>query len=531
LQQRILRTAVIAISICTIVYGCTKLDTTNLGSDLVTVDNVNTFLDTFELKTSQGVYQNGSDSTIVLKTSNHVLGNLSGAGADPLFGKTEASIYVQFKPSFYPFYFGNAGDTVKGNPNVGVDSIVLCLSYKGIWGDSSINSAEQQFEVRTISDVFFKSKTDTLFGLNFRPTISGTLLGFAKYTPIKTREFVKFGRPSNRDSVTNQIRIKLDNAQIAYLFSQDTATNAPMNLDAFRNDSIFRERFNGFEIKSSSINGNALYYVNLSEANSRLEFHYRKRKNNVLDTVMQSFPMYAAPITSFGIKASSSANYVKRDYSGTQILTTPPANDLYLQAAPGTFVNVKIPDLDTLRNKQNKIINRAVLIVEQNDNITNMSPFYTAPSYLYMDLRDSVTAVIPTSQKYKPIYFDLSQRVFYEPDLNGTTFYHPYPQANVDINNFGGVALPRTDASGSYTRYEFNITRYVQHIVSNNYKNYDLRIFAPFDYFYPQYDVKYVIPFFDQIALGRVKVGAGAYGVSPAPTRRMRLELIYSVIK
>ena len=35
--------------------GCTKLDTTTLGADLVTVDNVNTFADTLNVNATQGI--------------------------------------------------------------------------------------------------------------------------------------------------------------------------------------------------------------------------------------------------------------------------------------------------------------------------------------------------------------------------------------------------------------------------------------------------------------------------------------------
>ncbi len=537
MQQRILLVAALAISLLVFGYSCNKLDTTKLGSDLVTVDNVNTFLAPYDVKTTQGVFLDASlnptDSTVVFKNSNHVLGNVN----DPQFGTTEAAIYVQFKPTFYPFYFGGAGDTVKGlSPAsvVGLDSIVLCLSYKGVWGDSSATSAPQTFEVRTISSIAtnatFKDRPDTLWGLRYRPPGIGSFLGSAIYTPQKTREYARFGRPSGRDSINNQIRIKLDTTILGNLFRQDTSALATSTSDAFKSDSLFRERFRGFEIKSTSSSGNTLYYVNLAEANSRLEFHFRKRKSNVLDTVMQAFQVYPSSNTVFGVKASSSTNYVKRTLAPQ--VTNPAAKDLYIQSAPGTFVHVEIPGLDALRNQKDKIIHRAYLIVEQNDNIVYPQT-YTAPAFMYLDIKDSINAIPPNPQKYKPMYFDLSQRYFYSPDADGITqSYHPYPQGNVDPGTFGGVALQRSDATGNFIRYEFNITRYVQHIVSNNFKNYELRIFAPFNYYYPQFETKYVIPFYNQLAAGRVRVGAGAFATpSNNLPRKMRMEIIYSKVK
>ena len=101
----------------------------------------------------QGFFLNDS-TTKVHKNESHIIGNISN---DPLFGNTTAEIYVQFKPTFYPFYFGNQGDTVLNtqSPFAGLDSAFVCLSYNGVWGDSS-SFTPQNFEVKQVSDNNFR---------------------------------------------------------------------------------------------------------------------------------------------------------------------------------------------------------------------------------------------------------------------------------------------------------------------------------------------------------------------------------------
>ena len=523
MQRRFFTAALSAAFLLIIIgIGCTKLDTTTLGSDLVTVDNVNTFADTMTVNATQSIFD---DSTSIQKNENHVIGNIT---TDLIFGETEAAIYVQFKPTFYPYYFGNQGDTVKNgttgltSPSAGLDSAFISLSYKGAWGDTSFVSAiPQKFEVREIIDATFKDKYDTIRkSLKYRPTGIGSLLGTAFITPNIAKSKFVFGRQAFKDSVTNQIRIKLTGAGAAYaaaIFNgQDSSSVGPNN--AFNKDSIFRSKFNGFAITVTGP-GNTLFYVNLAEAKSRLEFHYKKTKNNIKDTLMQSFQMY--PFTNGTTAASSSANYVARDYTTSQVLSNDP-NYVYLQTSPGTFANLIIPQLTGYTNR---IVHRAYLIVEQTPENPITDNIYTVPPFLYLDLKDTVFAI---PQKYKPLYFDLSRAVPYNPDAKtATELFHPFPAANVDINTFGGNALKRFDPTGvPFYRYEINLTRYVQHIVTNGYKNYDLRLYAPFNYYYPQYaGTTFVIPYFNPIALGRVRAGSGLNAA-----HKMRLVVIYSKV-
>ena len=532
MQKRFLPKAILAISLISFLYSCTKLDTTVQGADLLTVDNINTFADTLEVITTQGTFDAATgvnyDSTVITKGDLHALGNANSTD----FGKTDASIYVQFKPPFYPFYFGNAGDTVKNNlPVANLDSVVLLLSYRAVWGDSTSSAVPQTITISTISDPFFRDHPDSLFGLRYKPSNIDPVLTTVNITPQSLQNFSYFNRTGKvKDSVNNVLRVKLPTAFGAALYNQDSLITSTNN--AFANDSTFRRKYNGFEIKTTTTNGNSLYYFSLLDAKSRLEFHYHKKSSTgVFDTLMA--PFFVSPIsnTFSNIKASSTANYIKRAYTGVSNVVNGPttSGNAYLQTAPGTYVNVRVPGLDTFRNKMNKIVHRAFLQVDQND-APNLSK-YNAPSFLYMDLKDSI---IPN--RFKPVYFDLTSSLSYFPDAtNLNAIYHPFPNSNVDPGTFGGAALTRVDGGVSFTRYEINTTRYIQHISSNNFYNYSFRLYAPMNYFYRQYfGSQFLIPYYNQLpAAGNVREGAGEEGNPIAKTkpRRMKMIVIYSLIK
>jgi hypothetical protein len=525
-------TAALATALLVTIVGvsCTKLDTTSQGADILVVDNINTFADTLDLlQTTQGIFLD--DSTVLKKTESHVIGRIDN---DPYFGKTEAAIYVQFKPTFYPFYFGNAGDTVKfgtsGNASLaaGLDSAFICLSYKGAYGDTTFaTNAPQTFEVTQIFDAEFFKKTDTLRRLNFTPAIStgsNQVIGSAVITPQKIAAYSRLNKGLIKDSINNQIRIKLDFAAASAIFYGQDSTPTGTN-NGFYNDSFFRARNNGFAITvKPQGTGNTLYYVNIAEAATRLEFHYHKIKAGVKDTVVQSFQMFPNPIGST-IATSSSANYLKRDYGTTAVTQNQTVSNpfLYLQTSPGTFVNIKVPQLDPGSPKAvNKIVHRAFLIVEQDPATNSFDDKYTAPPYLYLDLKEKTTTI---PQRYKPMYYDLSNQS-YDPDAS--VFPYFFPGNNVDLNLFGGAALKRYDAITGlpFYRYEINITRYVQHIVTNKLYNYDLRLYAPYNFYYGQYGgSQFSIPYYNPVAVGRMRVGSAVNA-----NHKMKIVVIYSKV-
>lgn len=477
-----------------LIWSCNKFDTTNIGYDLIPeVDNVNTFADTLDIVTTQGVFDGLlKDTSRMSLTEEYVMGKVN----DPLMGGTEARLFLQLKPPFYPYYIGTQPrDTV-----VQPDSVVLCLSYKAFWGDSSQPLQFQVYEVSEDAHGEWDSVLNTRT-INYAPILNGPI------SPVKTvdiRNMDQFTRVGKLDSVNNQIRIRLNDAFRDSLFRRDTVRNK-----AFLADSLFRFFNNGFAVICQS--GNALVYVNLLEAQTRLELHYKKKNGGPVDTVYSNF-YFNSGLLGETIRRSSLANNIVRTRNPL------PAGDqqLYLQTTPGTFATLQIPGLSQYSNR---IIHRAEVQVSQIPDPIN-DPVYSESPYLYMDLVDTGTS------KWKPIYYDLNPGTFYDPDYKTGLPFFP-SNGEIDFIYFGGFLRKRVTPSGVQAYYTLNITRHVQQIVTRGTRNYSFRLWPAHSFSYPQYSPG-LIPFKNPMAYGRVRVGGGA---NPDPAYRMRLRVIYSNIK
>jgi hypothetical protein len=478
-----------------LIFGCTKLDTTDIGSDVIPeVDNVNTFADTLDIISTQGAFEGiYKDSTKLGLTEEYIIGKLN----DPLLGTTEANLYLQFKPTFYPYYIGRLPkDTI-----VQADSVVLCLSFKAFYGDSTQPLQFQVYEVSEDShgewDSVFNYRT-----INYAPLINSAISAPKTVDIRQMDNFVKLGKS---DSVNYQVRIKLSDAFRDSLFRRDTSRNK-----SFLADSLFRAYNNGFAVKA--ISGNALLYINLLETQTRLELHYKRKNGGAVDTAYSSF-YFNSGLQGETIRRSSIANNILRNRN-----SLPSGNqELYLQTAPGTFATLEIP---RLTNYGNKIIHRAELQISQIPDLIN-DKIFSESNYMYLDLVD--TGV----NKWKPIYYDLNPSSPYDPDFKTPGFPYFPGNAEVDLNYFGGFLRKRETPMGAQSYYNINMTRYVQQIATKNTTNYKLRLFPAHSFSYPQYS-NTVIPYRNPIAFGRVRVGGGA---NPNPQYRMRLRVVYSKVK
>ncbi len=482
--------------------GCNKIDTTELGADLIpAVDNVFTFADTFYIDAAR---EQNTDSTVLSRTESHVLGSITN---DPVFGKTNADIFLQLKPSFFPFYFGKVKDTINPLLNAAThyDSVFLCLSYNGFYGDTTKPQHLKVYQLAENTSNF----SDTISHLlNFQPNQSylGNLLGEATvYQPeLKNYTFLK---TSLKDSVRRQIRIKLSTAFLNALVGRDSAKASSNNL--FYSDSLFKDKYKGFAVVADGGSGaNGLFYISLTDAATRLEVHYVALNANKLDTAFTALPLSVGSFSA--VSASANANHIERDTTSAEFASSPNATALYLQTAPGSAISFKIPQLGLLSNR---IIHRAEIFLEQIPGSAN-NDVLSAPQYLYLDLIDT-----GNSKKYKPVYFDLSPNEFYSPD-NSTFFF---PSQGIDQSYFGGFERKTVDALGARSYYTFNLTRYVQNMVTRRTTNYAFRVYAPYNLNYYGFKLTYK----NNLAYGRVKIGNGN---NTNNKLRLRMRIVYSNI-
>ncbi len=493
-------------------WSCTKIDTTTLGSDLIpAVDNVTTFADTLDINCTQGLF---NDSTRIGISELHPLGSIF---QDPLFGNTYANLYLELKPGFFPYHFGNLGDTINSRlvDETGFDSAVLCLSYKSFYGDTQ---TAQHLSVYLISDNNNNFVRDSAFPINIKLNGGlnndglGRLVGEATILPTSLRNYTVFypSPATRKDSVVNQIRINLNKNN----FLQDFIAawdSTPGRNNLYTSDSLFKSKIKGFAVVADSGQGKGLFYVSLTDATTRLEVHYKYRNANKFDTSFSSF--YFVPAAATSLTASAQATRLIRNYTDAEYEPSVPATDaVYIQTTPGTYANLSIPGLATLPNS---IIHRAEIFVEQIPSPVPGDNIYAPPLYLYLDLIDTTSG-----NPSKPVYFDLNPTTSYNPDYSNSFL----PAGGVDFIYFGGYRRIKDDGSGPLYYYNFNVSRYVQHIVTDHLNNYNMKLYAPYNLHYYGFSV----PFKNNLANGRIKVGNGKKETNV--NYRMKMRIVYSKI-
>lgn len=467
--------------------ACRKInEATELGGGLIPpVDNISTFDTTLTVQAFQNVFGLGNDSQYLAKDEVYYLGKIEN---DPLFGKTDARLFLELKPPFYKFYFFNKPDSLY------IDSVVLVLSHVENYGDSMVPQTINVYEL----DQSNNFRSDTAYLIRESRLTYSNLLGSKTVFPYTLNDSVK----AYRDTTANQLRIRLNNSFGTRLLGYDSTGNG-----AYAGDSLFRQRFKGFALQSMTT-GNALMGFDLTGNNTKLAVYYRYNKGG-----LTSFDTTVAYFT-FTFNCAA-ANYIQRNYSGTPLLAallngSNPDPAVYIQGSPGTFATLRIPGLNGLSNR---VIHRAELIVEQQ--YDQSDTLFAPPEYMYLDASDpSITA---SNYKFRTIPYDFT-----------------YTGAGaLNYGQFGCSPQRSTDPNGKPIQlWKFNISRYVQNLLNGTQRLYDLRLFAPFTLneqfgIPPGTDQSIGIGLNTTIAKGRIRV-AGNTGPADTNPQRIRLRLVYS---
>jgi hypothetical protein len=454
-------------------FSCKKInEATDIGDGLIPpVDNVNTFEVEYEANTLNKIY---FDSTRVGYFDHLAIGHID----DPEFGSMHANFSFNVSSTSmygtYPFKFPK--DTAIKT----IDSVVLQLAYAGAYGDTIGNGIQTVSVYQIDQNAGFRADTAYLYN-DAGSDFNGSLLGTKTYSIRDDLDSTLVEEPGDTAAryIKNVLRIRLNNSigdKIASFTTDSGGVNA-----GFSTDSAFRKLLPGLSVKASN-SGNAFAYYNPSDINNtRLIVYYRYKHNGNDTTASVSFVH-----SQFG-----QSNFVNVQPGGNwqAAINNSNADKIYLQGSPsGAYSAIKIAGLDTL---QNKVIHRAELIAP----VVNSSAVYPAPTRLFLDrLRNG-----------QPRIFENDLRVGND--------------GSVDYDFFGGTQ--------KNSQYSFNITRYVQGIVTRKEPNDTLRIYAPFKttVFSSALDFRINIPVISRIAEGRVILGGGNYGI---PAQRLRLRIIYS---
>ncbi len=478
------RNLFLSVLIVAFISGCTKLERTGLGGDLIPgTDRLIT--DTMELPLETTSFIE-TDTTSIGKSDQLISGYIN----DPMFGTTTAAMYFQLLPISYPFSYPVSKDSMF------LDSCVLSLAYTGTYGDTN---AISKVNVYKITDPTFKS--NILYRFNQSPSFfTGDFLGSEQFTAVKLRTGYKAAYKT--DTIYNQLRIKLSDAFGRLLLDQDNV------FGALQNDSIFKVFLNGFAVVTdSTTSGNSMNYFSMTGAETRLNLYYRykKRDGTGNDTTVTRYNFVADTIR------SANANKIYRNYTGSTaeptITSGLPSSLVYIQTSPGTAVKIKIPALDTIRNKP-YLIHRAEIVARQiyQGPLTIENTLLQPTLHLYAYTADGKVVPIPYDSSN---YYGLS--------------YSTGPLTHtIESSYTGGVPSYFNDISGNLVaEYRMNITSYVQNLVNGKATVRDFKLAAP-----------YLTTFSDGVpagsnlnplAFGRVKLGGGSH-----PQYKMFVRIYYS---
>lgn len=474
------------------IFSCTKIDSTKIGQGLIPpIDGVNT-RDTFFDVTSS-MFKNLNDTFTVYRSDIHALGVINN---DPLFGSTDAQLNIQIKPPAFPYYFQKSKDSLV------LDSVVLVLAWYSNWGDTLTPIQLQVHEIDHNAP-FRHDSTYTNYQ-QFATTGPSLVHGGSKTiypTSIKYVDTLK----TYHEAISNQIRIRLDdNFGKRFLNIYDSVAGNTVS-GAYASDSAFNTYFRGLNIKA--ISGNALMEVSLSDTNTKMAFYYKVKQpdNSLKDSAVRYFR--------FNFISSASSNYIKRNIgsgSYNQALNNPAADSLiYMQASPGHKAFLQIPGVSGMRNI---IVHRAELLLSQVQPFNAYQPFdkFFSPPNLFL-----------------AAYSTDSSRAFaipYDVELSS------YGITNLSL--FGGFPL-KVYENGNFSHYEynFNITRYIQSIVTQHATNHKLMLYAPyFETINIAENSTSRVPILTSAlnypGVGRVLVGGGAY--KSDASKRARVRIIFS---
>ena len=383
-----------------VAWGCKQGDQT-LGVDLLPgVKILDTRYHQEKTSISTSVY---TDTKIRVDRPKY---NLLGSFNDPVFGRTDASFVAQFRLPFYRAFL----------PTAAIDSAVLIMTYKTIYGDTVSSQNLQVYELA--SSLNYEAKYLSSFNVG----------NLAATEPIGTGNFIpKFRTDSTKvDTTTQVIRVRLKNSFGSSLLGIDSLNLASSDL--------FLNVFKGLYIRSTPISrkGTLVSIINApmantTESNPRIFLYYHDAKSDTLS--------YGCEITT---NSANVASYV-HDYSNAKFYTNLNKENntdslIYIQPAGGIKSKILVPSLSTWKDSANYAINKATLTFHA-DTIMSDSRRYEMPKRLYLTLDSLGTEIFPADSKLSSSYY--------------------------------GGFYDATTAT-----YSFNVTQHLQQIITGKKQNY-----------------------------------------------------------
>lgn len=338
-----------------------------------------------------------------------------GSNQDPIFGRTDASIYTNFSIS-------NNLSNLSFGTNPIIDSAEIVMLYTGnVVGDTA---TKLKFEVYTLNE---KLKTDNGYRVNH--TINKST------APINT--------------LYGTVRARGEYVYLIIPLSKTLAQYILQNTSNLINNTYFQEAYKGFYITTENTalslpDSGSIRQFDLDDVNSGVNLYYHN--GNSLSTKGEMYHF------SFSGPDALRFNHITHNYiAGStqnlyqQVVANDSAsgkNNIYLNTFGGTRVKVYLPYIDHFADSVNVSISRAELIVNVDEIASPYNFYYSYPSSL---------ALLACGD-------DGSEELVYD-QLEASDFV-----------KYGG------NYDGTKKQYVFNIARQMQKIITKKINNYGFYI-------------------------------------------------------
>lgn len=283
------------------------------------------------------------DSVRTDETSSSLLGSI----LDPVFGATTANIFSQFRLSKVASTFGD---------NPVLDSLILTLDYKSIYGDTN---AVLTLEVFEISEKIF---LDTNYYSNDAVGYYPGLIASKTFTPSLTDSVIV-----GPDTLEPHFRINLSetNPELAQKLLSASA-------DVMNTQDSFQDYFYGLFLKvKESTGGGAILSMELVSAMTEMQLYY---SNDESDSLLFTYHI-STSAASFG---QFLHNYtVAQPIFQAQVIegdTSLGKTTCYIQAMAGVKSIIRFPHLRSLVADGKVAVNEARLFIKLQEAEPTLSP-------------------------------------------------------------------------------------------------------------------------------------------------------------
>lgn len=306
---------------------------------------------------------------------------LIGSFADPIFGTTTASVYTQIRLPAPNINFGT---------DVIVDSLILTLPYKGVYGDST---TLMNLSVYELTEVIRTDTAVILPGDTAKTDINYPYFNFSTLShesnPIAQFSFV----PNTLDSsliVYKKDTIKMPPHLRIPLSLSFANKIVAASEEALKNNTAFVEYIKGLYLATDPIftsGQGCIMYLNPLHGNSKITMYYRTTRGDKRDTTSIAFTLAdAGRFNNYNHHGYENASPEFLDQIENHVQT---GDKLYLHPLAGTRIKLTFPYLSNLANKK-MAINEARLVFENSSDDIDLYPMPNA-----IGIREKIKAFQP----------------------------------------------------------------------------------------------------------------------------------------